>query len=173
MSVPLSDTRLTEYRNLLAAQHLTPGPWKVEYESCDCSDYPCSHGSYVSAISAPVPTESSKERLERTGGKTEYYDFYRSEVGDFSAADWELMVAARNGLAELLAEVDRLRAELAKYVGHEPTIAEEMAELSRRLDAVVALLPDSPAEDINASWIPPRRIRAAVDGDTTALGAGQ
>ena len=40
---------------------------------------------------------------------------------------------------ELLGEIDRLRAELAKYVGKEPTVAEEMAYLSRCLHAVIDL----------------------------------
>jgi hypothetical protein len=38
--------------------------------------------------------------------------------------------------AALLAEVERLKAELAKYVGQEPTVAEEMAYLSRSVQAV-------------------------------------
>jgi hypothetical protein len=38
--------------------------------------------------------------------------------------------------AEQAAEVDRLRAELAKYVGKEPTVVEEMAYLNRCLTAV-------------------------------------
>jgi hypothetical protein len=50
-----------------------------------------------------------------------------------STANWTLgNLAAR----DLLSEVDRLRAELAKYVGKEPTIAEEMAYLNRCLNAV-------------------------------------
>lgn len=46
-------------------------------------------------------------------------------------------------LQEPAAEVDRLRAELAKYVGVEPTVAEEMSYLHRCLDSVLALCDDA------------------------------
>ncbi|MFJ2780244.1 hypothetical protein [Kitasatospora sp. NPDC087315] len=82
---------------------------------------------------------------------------------------WAAFVAAaRTDVPALLARVRELEAERALYVGVEPTIAEEMAELNRRLDAVESLLPADPAEDINASWIPPHRIRGVLSGPTPA-----
>lgn len=46
--------------------------------------------------------------------------------------------------ASVLAELKQLRAELKKYVGKEPTIADEMAHLNRCIDAVDALqLPET------------------------------
>jgi hypothetical protein len=46
-------------------------------------------------------------------------------------------------------EIDRLTAELAKYVGHEPTIAEELACQCEALDQAEAL-----AEQVREYWIP-------------------
>lgn len=40
----------------------------------------------------------------------------------------------------LSAEVDRLRTELAKYVGHEPTLAEETAYLKAAFDKTTAFI---------------------------------
>lgn len=45
-------------------------------------------------------------------------------------------IAYARRIAQLAADRDQARAELAKYVGHEPTTREETQELSRRLDAV-------------------------------------
>lgn len=47
------------------------------------------------------------------------------------------------------AEIDRLTTELAKYVGHEPTIAEEMAYV-RELNAELEAL----EEQVREYWIP-------------------
>lgn len=70
---------------------------------------------------------------------------------------------------DLLAEVQRLKAELAKYVGAEPTIAEEMAYLSRCLDAVRDLC--DATEEQATRWENPlpvpewvEQVRAATDG---------
>ncbi|MFD7996884.1 hypothetical protein [Streptomyces mexicanus] len=63
----------------------------------------------------------------------------------------------------------RLRTELAKYVGKEPTIAEEMAYLSHCLDAVLDLCDD--AERQATRWENPlpvpewvAKVRAAAEG---------
>lgn len=47
--------------------------------------------------------------------------------GEQADADREFVLNARQDVLLLVDEVHRLRAELGKYVGHEPTIAEEMA----------------------------------------------
>ncbi|MGW3072332.1 hypothetical protein [Kitasatospora sp. NPDC001132] len=68
---------------------------------------------------------------------------------------------------QLLARVRQLEAERALYVGVEPTIAEEMAELSRRLDAVDAVL-----TQWNEHCVGPQTrsllddVRAAANGET-------
>lgn len=96
------------------SKHLTPGPWRLEQESCDCGgDYPCGHGMYVTGVSTPTPTEIAAERCKRTGEQPRDYDFHRSEIGDFTSADWELMVHAREDVPALVAELRRLRTELA------------------------------------------------------------
>ena len=50
----------------------------------------------------------------------------------------EFIAGARTDVPDLLAENDRLTTELAKYVGHEPTIAEEMQYLSAENDRLTA-----------------------------------
>jgi hypothetical protein len=88
-------------------------------------------------------------------------DQRRQDIGD--------LATARAAVPELLAEVDRLRRELAKYVGAEPTIAEEMAYLSRCLDSVLGLC--NKAEKQAGRWEDPlpvpewvATVRAAAEG---------
>ncbi|MFE7237254.1 hypothetical protein [Streptomyces sp. NPDC057580] len=73
-------------------------------------------------------------------------------------------------LAELVAEVARLKAELAKYVGKEPTIADEMAYLHRCLNDVYEVCDQ--AEKQATRWEQPlpvpewvATIREAADGE--------
>lgn len=115
----LTAERLDEITARANAEHLTPGPWTLDRESCDCSDGYCSHGAYVTGVVTPVPTEIAADRCKRTGEQPRDYDFHRSEIGDFTDADWELMAHAREDVPALLAEIRRL---------HEPT------ELSRHLE---------------------------------------
>jgi hypothetical protein len=111
----LTDQQLDEIEALTSNEHLTPGPWTLDRESCDCGgDYPCGHGAYVTGVVTPVPTEIAAERCQRTGEQPRDYDFHRNDIGDFPEADWELMVAARDAMPALVAEVRRLRAELAE-----------------------------------------------------------
>jgi CO dehydrogenase/acetyl-CoA synthase alpha subunit len=60
-------------------------------------------------------------------------------ISHFHDADGQFTAHARQDVPALLAEVEHLKAELAKHVGQEPTVAEEMAYLRRCLDAVDAL----------------------------------
>ncbi|MFE7899236.1 hypothetical protein ACFU3E_17235 [Streptomyces sp. NPDC057424] len=110
---PLDDARLAEIA--ARVEKASRGPWTLAYEYCDCSE-DCGHGLYVSRINTGA------------GPATELVDLPNGE--------WELMVHAREDIPALLAEVERLKATLAKYVGAEPTIAEEMAYLSRSVEAV-------------------------------------
>ncbi|MFE0800134.1 hypothetical protein [Streptomyces sp. NPDC058812] len=71
------------------------------------------------------------------------------------------------------AENTQLRAELNKYVGKEPTVAEEMAYLNRCLDAVLDLCDE--AERQATRWENPlpvpewvTKVRQAADGDRPA-----
>ncbi|MET8624569.1 hypothetical protein ABZW30_12565 [Kitasatospora sp. NPDC004669] len=63
-----------------------------------------------------------------------------AHVPDYGAHLAEFIAAARQNVPALVARVRQLEAERALYAGHEPTIAEEKAELSRRLDAVDAVV---------------------------------
>lgn len=89
--------------------------------------------------------------------------------------------------AELLAEVDRLRTESEQRLGEllfwhfdyreamDNYHGEhaEVRKLRAKVAAVTALLPDEPTEDINASWIPPRRVRMALNAEAVVLAAGE
>jgi hypothetical protein len=114
MTDRLTDQQLDEIEARATSEHLTPGPWRPEYEQCDCSDGYCHHGAYVAAVSAPTPTEIAAERCKRTGEQPRDYDFSRTEMGDFSGPDWELMAHAREDVPVLLDEVRRLRAQVAE-----------------------------------------------------------
>jgi hypothetical protein len=125
MTARLSPQRETEIRERAESAHLTPGPWRLEYEQCDCSDGYCHHGAYVAAVATPEPTPVAAERLARAGEEPRDYDFSRTDMGDFSAADWELMAHARADVPALLAELaavraerDKARAQLAKVAAH-------------------------------------------------------
>jgi hypothetical protein len=73
-------------------------------------------------------------------------------------------------------EINRLRDELKKYVGHEPTIAEEMAYLSRCLDAVLDLCRTAEEQATRwenplpvPEWVEQVRIAANGEGDEAAV----
>ncbi|MFE2712282.1 hypothetical protein ACFXKI_09895 [Streptomyces mirabilis] len=61
---------------------------------------------------------------------------------------------------------DEARTELAKYVGHEPTIAEEMAYVSNCLDAVYALCHETKTS--GALGVTPEAVEQAASGEWTA-----
>jgi hypothetical protein len=66
----------------------------------------------------------------------------------------------------LLDRVTELEAELAKYVGHEPTIAEEMAYLSNSLDAVLSLCHET--RRTGSLGVTPEAVEQAAAGEWTA-----
>lgn len=111
MNQPLTNQQLDQIEARATSEHLTPGPWRLDREQCDCSDGYCHHGEYVTGVITPTPTEIAIERCKRTGDQPRDYDFHRSEIGDFTDADWELMVHARADVPALLAEVRLLRAD--------------------------------------------------------------
>lgn len=141
---PLTDQQLDDIEARASSEHLTPGPWDLAYEACDCGgDYPCGHGPYVTGVITPVPTSIAADRCKRTGEEPRDYDFHRGEIGDFTEADWALMVAAREDVAALLAEIRRQRAE-AHLVAIEQVQQIFAAELSDEralilLDALIVL----------------------------------
>jgi hypothetical protein len=105
--------RLVEIEGRITAKHLTTGPWRLEYECCDCGGgYACGHGRYVTAVVTPEPDQWAVEYAERHGEPLPFYAYHRSEMAAFSEDDWELMAHARTDIPDLLAEVKRQAAEL-------------------------------------------------------------
>ncbi|WP_318205353.1 hypothetical protein [Streptomyces sp. SCL15-4] len=130
------------------ANAATPGPWRLVREQCDCSDGYCHHGEYVTGVVTPQLTELAVERIARTGGEPQDYDYHRSDVGDFTEADWELMVHAREDVDAMANEIRRLRAdaseqqaEIAKLIrwhGEDETAMKKMRGAIERLRAELA-----------------------------------
>ncbi|MEV7394912.1 hypothetical protein [Streptomyces sp. NPDC091215] len=109
-------------------ERLTPGPWRLERESCDCGgDYPCGHGMYVTGVVTPTPTYFAAERCKRSGEQPRDYDFHRIDIGDFTDADWELMAHAREDVPALAAEIRRLRARVTEL--ERPAVEAKRAEI--------------------------------------------
>ncbi|WP_394436174.1 hypothetical protein [Streptomyces sp. SGAir0957] len=134
MTERLSPQRETEIRE--RAEAATPGPWKVENDYCDCSEYGCSHPPFAVAFGPFTSFENTTDR--------HHYD------ADFSGHAREDVPALLAELAAVRAERDEARAELAKYVGSEPTVAEEMAHLNRCLNDVHAVCDG--AEEESLRW---------------------
>lgn len=81
---------------------------------------------------------------------------------------------ARDWAVALENETARLNAELKKYVGQEPTRDEEMAYLSRRLDAVLAVCDQAEKQATRwenslpvPEWV--ETVRKAVEGGAREL----
>lgn len=90
---------------------------------------------------------------------------------DHGEANAAAIVSTHNALPALLARVADLEQQLAKYVGYEPTIAEEMAELGRRLNAVDDVCDAAEEQTATRGTNLPRwvaAVRAARRGDTAA-----
>lgn len=96
------------------------------------------------------------------------------DVTDHGIHNAAFIAAARTDVEQLLARVRELEAERARYVGVEPTIAEEMAELGRRLDAVDDVLTqqDDPSLCPDAVNLI-ADLRAALNGETAPSGPTQ
>ncbi len=90
----------------------TPGPWRLQIDHCDCNDGICSHGSFPFAIALPSHTTSN---ADTPCDRTDSLDSYRHSASDISALTMEtaeFIAHARQDVPALLAEVDRLQAEL-------------------------------------------------------------
>lgn len=80
---------------------------------------------------------------------------------------------AQQGMPWLVAEVTRLKAELAKYVGVEPTVADELAHLQRCVNGVYEVCDQAAAQATRwehplpiPEWV--LTVRQAADGDHLA-----
>lgn len=109
MSEPLSAARLREIRERV--EKATPGPFVPEWDSCDCHEpAQCSlvQHHWVSALRLPEPA------LTRPGdGEPKPWDYLYSALGEFTAETALFLAHARQDVPDLLAEVHRLRAQVA------------------------------------------------------------
>jgi hypothetical protein len=105
-----------------------------------------------------IPQPLTDELLAEIDGRSAHlYEYV--ELPD------EADIVVGQDVPALLAEVQRLKGELAKYVGAEPTIAEEMAHLSSCLDAVHALCDEAGAKGITSGGtFTVDAVRDAADG---------
>lgn len=102
----ITDKRLTEIQ--ARVEDATEGPWYVEYESEECPPFK----PYAYAIHGPT-MQGVLESQVSDDFKAQY-GHQMDEVAGVAAADAELIAHAPTDLADLLAEVERLRDELAK-----------------------------------------------------------
>jgi hypothetical protein len=139
-AAPLDDERLAAIEARATHERVTPGPWRLDKEGCDCGgDYPCGHGLYVTGVVTPTPTDIALERCKRTGEQPRDYDFHRSDIGDFTDADWELMAHAREDVPALLAEVRRQRDGLVDQANAD-TVAARAAQVISDMGAEIRAL---------------------------------
>lgn len=116
------------------ANAATSGPW--------CTDsWEIYQGTeYVPGISMWIgETCRGATSMEQDRADAAFVAAARTDVPALIAEVRELLLHTRTLealVAEQAAEIDRLRATLAKYVGKEPTVVEEMAYLNRCLNAV-------------------------------------
>ncbi|MFE7954435.1 hypothetical protein [Streptomyces sp. NPDC057413] len=176
------------------AEAATPGPWE-EHPKYGSHFFAYLGGSYLRgvgtlnfgegdgadadrALTVNAQTDITALLAELAAVRAERDQAHDDMIGA-NLARWEeeqdnarlrlALKSAQRGRRQMRARVAELEAELAKYVGQEPTIAEEMAYLSRCLDAVHEVCDD--AEKQATRWENPlpvpewvARVRAAADG---------
>src|SRR4051812_14200207 len=95
------------------AQAATGGPWELVTDSCDCGDgYGCPHGTFPYALRLPEHTVRDGDRDCEPGDPRDSYRHSASEISDLTMATAEFIAHARTDVPSLLAEIDRIRAEL-------------------------------------------------------------
>jgi hypothetical protein len=90
---------------------VTPGPWHLLTDSCDCGNgYGCSHGEFPYAIVLPQHTVSNSDQACDPNDPQDDYWHTASEISDLTMETAEFVAHARQDIADLLAEIDRIRA---------------------------------------------------------------
>lgn len=103
---PMAQEQLNEIQKRLDAA--TDGPWSVEYESEECPPFkPYAHAIHGPTMQGVLESQVSDDYKAQYGHQMD-------EVAGVADADAELIAHAPTDLADLLAEVHRLRAELIK-----------------------------------------------------------
>ena len=136
---------------------------------CHCRDWPASCASSGNYFMGAWDTGAFDIGLGTVLGLWEAMRADRPQSTEVEIQSRELSAALAE-LKELRARVAELEAELAKYVGNEPTIAEEMAYLSRCLDAVRDVC--NAAEKQATRWEQPLAVPEWVEIVRTAAGGG-
>lgn len=113
-------------------------------------------------LAAPVPPVTAGPRTERERGRMEAVTELRA-MATPAPAPVESAGDETGEAERLLAELKRVRGELKRYVGAEPTIAEEMAYISSCLIAVQDVLND--ADLAGARTLSVATVRQAADGE--------
>lgn len=162
-----ADPRLNEI--VAREKAATKGPWTADHweihsptgwigETCDVSDYPASTANATFAAQARTDVPWLVAELTEARTKLEIVEKVIDDL--------------RTLLAERDEQIAGLRAERELYVGHEPTVAEEMAYLNDCLNAVHAACDQ--AEKDATRWEQPLPvpewvtvIRAAASGGVT------
>lgn len=97
------------------ANAATPGPWKIENDYCDCSEYGCSHPPFAVAFGPFTSFENTTDR----------HHF-----------DAEFAAHARTDVPTLLDEVRRLRARIAEL--ERPAVEAKRNEIRQSYADLVA-----------------------------------
>jgi hypothetical protein len=84
--------------------------WLVT-DSCDC-DYGCPHGTFPYALHLPIHAGSYGETPCDPDAPSDHWKHKASEIGDLTMESAEFIAHSRADVPALLAEIDRLRAEL-------------------------------------------------------------
>lgn len=114
MTARLSPQRETEIRD--RAEAATPGPWKVEKDYCDCSEYGCPHPPFAVAFGPFTSFENTTDR--------HHYD------AEFTAHAREDVPALLAELAAVRAERDEARRQLEMVSDHVAKRAEFIAAIN-------------------------------------------
>jgi hypothetical protein len=105
----LSDETLAAIRARLNAA--TPGPYRLETDSCDCGgDYNCGHGEHPYALRMPIHNINYADTPCDQAEPIDRHRHLASDISELTMETAEFIAAARDDVAALLAEVDRLRA---------------------------------------------------------------
>jgi hypothetical protein len=124
---------------------------------------------------APLDDTRLDEIAARAAGLYEYAtgldDAWQAEADQLAGTDAPALIAE---LRRQRAQIAELEAERAKYVNHEPTVAEEMAYLNRCLDAVYDVCDAAVRQATRwehplpvPEWV--ETVRTAADGAAEAL----
>lgn len=96
----------------------TTGPWRLVTDFCDCQpDYGCRHGDFPHALRLPVHKASARKQECDPADSLDSFSHEASDFGDLTMETAEFIAHARTDVPALLAQVDRLAAEVSRLQG--------------------------------------------------------